>query len=130
MSKRVLIVDDDADFAAALATRCRSIGLQVETANNPLTAMSIIGVRPPDVICLDVEMPTGNGLSVRELLAVDPVACKTPVIIVTGRKDQGTIHRCGEWRAYYVYKSPNVWQSLRPVLCELLDYTPSEATLV
>jgi CheY-like chemotaxis protein len=123
---RILIVDDDKEFADGIAARCRDLGLVVETARNSLTAIGIIAVRSPDLICMDVEMPTGNGLSVCEFLASDPAAASKPIIILTGRTDKGTIRRCHELHAYYVHKSPQVWQSLRPVICELLDFHPNE----
>ena len=126
--KRVLIVDDDKEFAESMAARCRSIGLDAVTACNPLTAITVIGVRPPDLICMDVEMPTGNGLSVCEFLTAEPAVSGKPVIILTGRKDQGTMRRCGELRAHYVHKSPDVWRQLRPLFVDLLKIDPEESS--
>jgi len=125
--KRILIVDDEKEFADGLASRCRRLGLDVETARNTLTALTIIGVRPPDLICLDVEMPTGNGLGVCELLTADPNIAQKPVVILTGHKDAGTRQRCNELHAHYVHKSPDVWDRLRPLICELLDFHPEPA---
>lgn len=125
-SKRVLIVDDDFDFAHSIAMRCRSVCLDVETASNPLTAFTIIGVCPPDVICLDVNMPTGNGLDICEFLTKDSVASRIPIVVLTGKKDQETIRRCHELQAYHVHKSGDVWRRLRPVFEELLDVALDE----
>lgn len=126
-TKKILVVDDDRDFAEALAVRCQSIGLEVETAQNALTALAIMGVKRPDLICLDIDMPSGNGLNIREFLSADPAASETPVVIVTGRSDEGTVRRCGELKAHYAHKSPNLWKNLRPLICALLKHTPDES---
>lgn len=127
MSKRVLVVDDDKDFANALASRIRYLGLEVETASNPLTAMSMIAAHPPDLLCLDVDMPTGNGLEIREFLANDPVCRKTPVLIITGSKADETIQRCSELNANYVHKSPNYWQEVSAHIHRFLDIRDEES---
>lgn len=119
--QRVLILDDDKEFADGMALRCRALGLAVETARNSLTAMGIVAMRPPDLICLDVEMPTGNGLSICEFLHADPAMTQKPIVVLTGRKDAGTIRRCGELHARYVFKSPQVWRDLRDAIVEMLD---------
>lgn len=127
MSKQVLVVDDDKDFADALASRIRYIGLEVETASNPLTAMSSIANRSPDLICLDVDMPTGNGLEIREFLANDSACRETPVLIITGSKADETIQRCSELNAHYIHKSPNYWQEVSAYIERFLGVGGEEA---
>jgi DNA-binding response OmpR family regulator len=119
--KRILIVDDDPALTDSIARRCRDLGLEVDTARNTLTAVSILGLRPPDLVCLDVNMPTGNGLDVCEFLLRDSAAANTPVIVLTGCTSRRTISRCRALRATYVHKSTDLWQDLRPVIEELLD---------
>ena len=123
---RILLLDDDRDFVQAIATRCGHLGYHVETALNPLTAIQIITVRPPDLICLDVEMPTGDGLSICEFLSTSQAMRNTPVIIMTGRNDSETIRRCGSLKAHYVHKTPDLWQRLEPLIAEL---APQEAAV-
>ncbi len=116
---KVLLVDDDVDFVKALAERCRSLGMEVQKAHNTLTALTILGLGAPDIICLDLEMPTGNGLSVREFLMSDPTVADVPVVILTGHRNEGTIRRCAEVRARYVHKSPDYWPQLKRAFCEI-----------
>ncbi len=125
--KTVLIVDDDFQLTSALAARCRHIGLQTQEAHNALTALAKIEECAPDLVCLDVNMPTANGLSICEMMASDPKTAKTPVIVLTGQKDAETIRRCRDLCAYYVHKSTEVWRRMEPVIYELLDIDPPDA---
>ncbi|RIK84577.1 MAG: hypothetical protein DCC68_01065 [Planctomycetota bacterium] len=119
-SKRILFVDDDDDFAEAMATRCRELGLSALTARNVLTAMSIAEKWQPDVVCLDVNMPTGNGLDVCEFLAQDAGLSRARFVVLTGRTDRPTMRRSLELSAHYLAKSPAAWQQLRELLYDLL----------
>lgn len=122
--KKILIVDDDSDFASALAMRCRQIGLRVQTAHNALTAVATISRDLPNLVCMDVNMPTANGLSICEMMAKDPEMARIPVIVLTGCKEAETIRRCEDLCVYYVHKSPDVWRRVEPVIYELIDIEP------
>ena len=86
-SKTILLIDDDDDFLQLLKDRCSAIGLRVEHARNLLTATMIVSKRVPDMICVDVEMPTGNGLAFCEGLAADPATSTIPIVVLTGKND-------------------------------------------
>jgi CheY-like chemotaxis protein len=119
----ILIADDDCDLVDVLAARCRRIGLTVIVAHDAFTALSLAKSEQPNIICLDVEMPAGNGLSVGEMLASDEECRCIPVVILTGKDDPGTIMRCHSLCAYYVAKCPDVWSRMKPLIEELLcDY--------
>jgi CheY-like chemotaxis protein len=119
--KRILIADDDRSLVRILDIRCRQLGLQTILAHDAMNAFLLSRRERPDVICLDVNMPLGNGLSVCEMLAGDAAMASIPVIVLTGRTDKETIVRCHAMCAYYVLKSTDVWQRLLSVLGELLD---------
>lgn len=125
--KTVLLADDDRELVEALAARCLELGVKVEVAYDARTALRCICESRPDVICLDVKMPSGSGLSVCEMLVNDVELAQIPVIMLTGMTDEETIRRCHRMGAYYVLKSENVWQRLCPILCELLGQEPPAA---
>ncbi|HUY89499.1 MAG TPA: response regulator [Pirellulales bacterium] len=118
--KRILVVDDDRDFAESIALRCRKLGFEAETADTPLAAVVSMESHPPDLLCIDVGMPSGDGLDLCEFLVRDSKRPPKPVIILTGRTDEATIRRSRLLGTRYVSKSPDVWQRLRPVIDELL----------
>jgi DNA-binding response OmpR family regulator len=118
--KTILIADDDHDLVNVLAVRCRRLGLKVLCAYDAFSALSLIKSNTPDMVCLDVEMPAGNGLGVCEMLASDETCRSIPIAILTGRRDPETIIRCHSLCAYYVEKCPDVWSRIEPLVKELL----------
>jgi CheY-like chemotaxis protein len=112
----ILLVDDDSDVLGAIGVRCRARGWTVLRSHNLLTAMSVIETQRPDVLCIDVRMPTGNGLSFCETLASNPITKDIPVIVLTGQRDEDTLRRCQKLGARYIAKRPDVWTELEPVL--------------
>jgi CheY-like chemotaxis protein len=118
--KTILIADDDPALVEVLELRCRAMGYQVCVARSGLAALKTACETPPDLICLDVEMPGGNGFSACELLAGEEKLAGVPVIILTGRNDPETIRRCHNLCAYYVLKCTDIWSRLAPLIQELL----------
>jgi DNA-binding response OmpR family regulator len=127
-TKNILIADDDRDLVASLSIRCRALGLNVDAAHDAMTALFQINQSPPDLVILDVGMPSGNGLSVRKMMADNERLASIPVIILTGKSDEETIRRCHDTCAYYVPKCPDIWTRIEPLLHELLDLAPSDAS--
>ncbi|MCK9296706.1 MAG: response regulator [Desulfobulbaceae bacterium] len=79
---KVLIVDDEVEFASTLAERLELRDITAETVNNGKDALSTILVRPPDVVILDLKMPDLSGLEVLHgIKAHDP---SIEVIMLTG----------------------------------------------
>ena len=119
-TERILVVDDDHEFAESIAMRCRCLGFEVETACTPLEAITSMVAHPPDLLCLDVNLPTGNGLDICEHLVRDGATPQMPVIVLTGETDRDTIFRSANLRTRYLHKSPDLWQRLCPLIEELL----------
>jgi CheY-like chemotaxis protein len=124
----VMLVDDDSDVLGAIGSRCRARGFNVLRARNLLTALSLVEVQRPDVLCMDVRLPTGNGLSFCESLAQNEATKDIPVIVLTGQRDDETRRRCQQLGAIYIPKRPDVWSELEPVLDKLCDQTRAMRT--
>jgi two-component system, OmpR family, response regulator CpxR len=79
---RVLLVDDEQDFAEVLAERLETRGFSVQKAFNGDDAISLISNQDADVVVLDVLMPGRNGVEIlREIKQLKPL---TEVIMLTG----------------------------------------------
>jgi CheY-like chemotaxis protein len=128
-SKTVLIADDDRDLVQILALRCEQIGVDVLVAHDAMTALGLAHEHTPDLICLDVNMPSGSGLSVCEMLSNDEKLSSIPVIMLTGQTDEETVRRCHSLCAYYVLKSSDIWQRVGPFVKEVLCLEPDTASV-
>ena len=83
--KKVLVVDDEADFLGIIRTRLEANGYQVETASDGKEALQRIRRCRPDVVFLDIEMPRLGGLDVlREIRRIDK---ELPIYILTAFSD-------------------------------------------
>jgi len=111
---------------SALQLRFRQLGCEVVVAHDAVAALNLAQVAHPDLVCLDVGMPAGSGLSVCEMLLAHQELSEVPVIMLTGRSDEETIRRCHNMCAYYVLKSDDVWKRIESIALELLDIVPSE----
>ena len=120
MKKTILIADDDKTFLDAMALRCKSLGPRVDTACDGAQVLMQVSQNPPDLLILDINMPSGNGLDVAARLLQDPRIPPVPVVFCTGRSDQETIDRCKELGAHYIVKDGDTWGNLRPVIRRIL----------
>ena len=79
---RVLIVDDEVDFARALATRLGRRGFDATVATDGAQAAESARLVPPDVVVLDVRMPQESGVTLlKRLKQTHP---DVEVILLTG----------------------------------------------
>ncbi len=66
MPKKILVVDDKANIVLSLEFLMNKAGYDVRTASDGEEALAAIAADPPDLILLDVNMPTKNGFEVCE----------------------------------------------------------------
>lgn len=82
VAAKVLLVDDEPEFVAALAERMIARGLEVDTAGNGPAALTCARKRVYDAIVLDLRMPEMDGLeTLRRLLELNP---NLQIIMLTG----------------------------------------------
>jgi CheY-like chemotaxis protein len=118
--RTIVIADDDADLVYSLSQRCSQLGCRVLAAHSALETLNVVHQLRPDLVCIDVNMPGGNGLSVCEMMASDERLRAVPIIVMTGSSDHATIRRCHDMMVYYVQKNGDVWSRVEPLLVELL----------
>jgi len=80
---RVLLVDDEVEFANVLAERMRARGLEIDTAENGEIALEKVKVKTYDAVLLDLAMPGLDGIETLKLmLGVNP---DLQIILLTGQ---------------------------------------------
>jgi two-component system alkaline phosphatase synthesis response regulator PhoP len=86
---RILIVDDDSVFVEATKAVLESANYQVSAAFNGDEGLQKVRDENPDLVILDVIMPTKDGFTVCELLKGDPELSKIPVLMLTAYAEMG-----------------------------------------
>ena len=84
MTARVLVVDDDQALAEMLGIVLRKEGYEVATCGDGARALPMIRQFRPDLVLLDVMLPSMDGVEVCRLLRAES---GVPVIMLTARTD-------------------------------------------
>lgn len=105
-NRRILIVDDEADYLSLLQGLLNSEGYDdVVTEQNPLNVPPLLQREDFDLIILDVYMPQMNGIDLLEIISQDKP--RIPVIIVTAVDNIDIALRAIKLGAYeYITKPP------------------------
>jgi DNA-binding response OmpR family regulator len=83
---RILVVEDEKDLAAAIADSLRRDGYAIDIAPDARSAIDLTAINPYDLVCLDLNLPDGDGLEVcRQVLGDTRLALSdaaTPKILM------------------------------------------------
>ena len=93
---RVLAVDDNRENLDVLARRLTRHGLEVETVESGLAALSAIRSAAFDLVLLDVMMPQVDGYAVLQEMKSDPQTRDIPVIMISALDELESVVRCIE----------------------------------
>jgi signal transduction histidine kinase/CheY-like chemotaxis protein len=81
---RVLVVDDNRDFASSLAMLLSELGNEVRVANDGAQGLDAAKAFVPQVAFLDIGMPKLNGYRLAEALRAEPALARTLLVALTG----------------------------------------------
>jgi CheY-like chemotaxis protein len=85
MAKKILIIDDDANFAEATSALLKSRGYEVLWAQDGQSGLSVAKKDRPDIMLLDVMMTyDSEGLDMAKKFKESQETKDIPVIMVTG----------------------------------------------
>src|SRR5436190_8394815 len=80
---RILVVDDHEDNIELLRARLEAWGYEVDAAHDGAQALEIVHRAPPDLILLDVMMPSIDGNEVARRIKQNPSLPFIPIIMQT-----------------------------------------------
>lgn len=86
--KKILLVDDETDLLAVLEMALRKSGFDVETAVNGLEGLELARTGKPDLIVLDLRLPTLDGHTICQMLKADQAYRHIPIIMLTASREQ------------------------------------------
>ncbi|MCU0782953.1 MAG: response regulator [Verrucomicrobia bacterium] len=90
MTKRILIVDDEADFSELLQFRLRHLDYEVLAAASGTEALNKARSDLPDVILLDLLLPDFDGLTLCEILRRRSPTREIAIILITAVTSEAT----------------------------------------
>src|SRR3989338_9280411 len=84
--KTILIIDDDPDIVQLLAYNLQQEGYRVFTASSGLAGLwDLVGSDKPDLILLDIMMPSPNGYELCRFLKTSEEFHDVPVVIISAK---------------------------------------------
>ena len=88
-AKRLLIVDDDPDFAGAIEVILKGAGYEVDVTHIPEDGWEALKKTPYDLLLLDIMMGRGaEGVMMARKIRKDDTLREMPVLIITGMREQ------------------------------------------
>jgi two-component system, cell cycle response regulator DivK len=121
MSKRILVVEDQADNRKIIRDMLRGTDYEIIEAENGEEALAAIGKQRPDIILMDVQLPIIDGYTATRRIKADPALRSIPIIAVTayalsGEDNKARAAGCDD----YVPKP----YSRRQLLAKIRQYMP------
>ncbi|KRA79378.1 response regulator [Altererythrobacter sp. Root672] len=123
MSKRILVVEDDLLNRMLLCTVLENSGFMVQSVTDGRHVLKKTKEFVPDLITMDINLPSISGLELIQRLQADPKLQQIPILAVTayvGKGEEARIRRAG---ASDFLAKPI---SIRPFLAAIARLLPPE----
>lgn len=93
---RILALDDDRLILKMISRLLEKRGFEVRTIDDPLLLWEALAECQPDLLILDLEMPTVNGFDICRVLRGDPKHRHLPILVLTSHQDVDNYQRALE----------------------------------
>jgi DNA-binding response OmpR family regulator len=90
---KVMVVDDDPSALTMLSHLLQPWGFHVTCLENPLQFWEVLTATAPDLLVLDLEMPTFSGIDLCQVVRQDPQWGNLPILMVTAHTDAESLKR-------------------------------------
>jgi CheY-like chemotaxis protein len=90
---KILIVDDDPDCVELLSIHLQRRGHAVVGAKDGPAALERIAAERPDLIILDLRMPSVDGIRVIEIMRGNALTADTPIILMSAADKEWATRR-------------------------------------
>jgi len=118
MPKFILVIDDDPVTSQLVKRTLQGKGYEVETDQNGQDALEDLKKRKPDLILLDVQMPTMDGYAFILEKNKIPDLASIPVIMLTSMKETAPLFKRHGVKAYLLkpLDSKNLLDKVQSIL--------------
>jgi CheY-like chemotaxis protein len=93
---RVLIIDDEIEFAGLLGAILDEEGYQTTLAHDGLEGLDLALKSHPNLVIVDAAMPGMDGYELCRRLRADPQTSELPVLMLTGRTFDSELNEARE----------------------------------
>lgn len=90
---KVMLVDDDSIMLSAISDLLQPWGLQVTGLQDPEQFWQTLSTTQPDVLVMDLEMPSLSGIDLCKVVRQDAQWSHLPIVVVTAHTDADSIQQ-------------------------------------
>ncbi|HEY9608178.1 response regulator [Allocoleopsis sp.] len=90
---KVMVVDDDPVALTTLSSLLQPWGFQVTSLENPQQFWDVLTATEPNLLILDLEMPTFSGIDLCQVVRLDPQWGDLPILVVTAHTDAESLQQ-------------------------------------
>jgi CheY-like chemotaxis protein/tetratricopeptide (TPR) repeat protein len=84
MAMRILLAEENLPLAAELSGRLKQQGFDVQHECDGISALRAIAAEPPDLLLIELKLPSLHGIELVKKLRQSPRTRKLPIIVTTG----------------------------------------------
>ncbi|MDD5304711.1 MAG: response regulator [Elusimicrobia bacterium] len=117
---KILVVDDDPDCVELLSLHLHHQGHTVVGAKDGPDALERASWESPDLIVLDLRMPSVDGIRVIEILRANDLTARTPIILMSAADREWATRRLPEDPLTRFLEKPLDFDRLHALFGELL----------
>jgi diguanylate cyclase (GGDEF)-like protein len=92
----IVAVDDDPELLSLIEALLQPLRARVVTVTDPMRVLNVLAESSPDLVMLDVDMPSLNGIEICRVLRNDPRWAAVPVLFLTARTEASVVTRMFE----------------------------------
>lgn len=129
-SRRILIVEDDADTAELLVQQLERDDLVLEVARNGQEAILVTGEQPPDMLIMDLMMPRLDGHEASRFLKAKFRESYVPILVLTAKDDPTSRGKSARFGCDDYMTKPYQRKALVQAVEELLELSQLENRLI
>jgi two-component system response regulator AtoC len=104
--KTILVIDNDKEFRHMLGDVLSTRDYQTIFVSDGYNGIIQAGKKKPDVILLDIRMPSMNGLTALERLKTEAPTASIPVIVISGTASEEQIDKAKSGGAFSFLAKP------------------------
>ncbi len=104
--KRILLVDDEVNFAQLLGGLLHMDGFEVTVAHDGQEALEKLATFTPDAIISDVVMPRVDGFEMFKQVKANEKTASIPFLFITGYQDSQMLKKARAIGAFGILQKP------------------------